>query len=679
MRKLLAIFFSLFTFARIFTPIGAAADQKLHISFVMVNPQTNANAGPGTDFVLSQVNRNDMQQAQTNSLGVVSFDIAPEVYILDTYCPVCYGKNRSQAGTEYLITPQGDGKVSVISATDQPVIQDANGNWIITTLVTRSAVANDPWKLMNTNTDLGGRIAHLYLLTNGKVLTEVSVNGNKMTWWLLSPDVNGDYSLGTWEKISEPSPDYNPDAMNGAVLHNGNLMIVGGEFNYNAQGQMEENTNKSYIFDVVHNSWTQIAPPNNGEGYWGKLGAPPFVALPDGRVMLSYFGDFGRSSYNESMIYDPISNMWTLTGTNKHGRTTEAGYTLLSNDKVLTVNTDRGVSSAEIFDPATGRWSPAGNTPQVLANSEIGPALTLPSGKVLAEGATGANALYDPATNSWSAAPNFPKLGNGLQLEAPDNYSAILPSGNVLTSTGTFICSTQNCTIMGPSPFFEYDWKANAWIKVIDDLLIPSSSAKGADYVMLSLPTGQVMIAYKDKIEFYSSSGIPDPTWLPIVDSISSENISPATTYQISGKQLSGLTQGTHFGDEHENATNYPIVQIENIKTHHVSYARSFDFSSTSIQPNVSSTFNFIVNPKIENGPSLLRVIASGFASTPTQVTVSGGAEIVTAQTPTLTPPHVAASTQAKVVTRTIICVKLKTVKKVTSNNPKCPNGYKQK
>ena len=88
---------------------------------------------------------------------------------------------------------------------------------------------------------------------------------------------------------------------------------------------------------------------------------------------------------------------------------------------------------------------------------------------------------------------------------------------------------------------------------------------------------------------------------------------------------------------------------------------------------------NFIVNPKIENGPSLLRVIASGFASTPTQVTVSGGAEIVTAQTPTLSPPHVAASTQAKVVTRTIICVKLKTVKKVTSNNPKCPNGYKQK
>lgn len=694
MKKLLATLSFFVSFFGLLLPTNTFADSKVHISFVMINPQTNSNVGAGTVVRLTQVSRNDNQQTTTNSSGIVSFDIAPESYILDTYCPVCYGNNSSRPGTEYLINPKSDGSVTVLSAADKPVTKDSNGNWVITTTLTRTAIVGDPWKLMRMS-DLGGQVSRIYLLPNAKVLAQVRETETRTSWWLLSPDNNGDYSSGTWSKISSPSPDYNPSAMNGAVLHNGNIMIVGGEFNWTSSGDYEENTNRSFIYDVANSSWTPVAPPNNGEGYWSKIGAPPFAALADGRVLMSYFGNFGQSAYNESMIYDPTTDKWTLTGTNKVGRTTEAGYTLLPNDKILTVNTDRGVTSAEIYDPTTGKWSSAGQTPQALANSEVGPALTLPSGKVLAEGATGANALYDPKTNSWSAAPNFPVLSNGIQLEAPDNYAAILPNGNLLTSTGAFICSTQNCTIMGPSPFFEFDWRTNTWKPVVDDLIAPSDSTKGTDYMMLPLPNGQVIVTMNGQIEFYTASGSPESTWLPVISTISSNSLSPASTYQISGKQLSGLTQGTHFGDEYENATNFPLVQIQNNETHHISYARSFNFSSTSIQPDVASTLNFVLDPKIENGVSTLRVIASGFASEPISVTVSGGIDLpapkpvaTPSPTPTPTPvpiqtsntsPTPSTTVKATVKTISINCVKGKVIKKVTGVSPKCPAGYIRK
>jgi hypothetical protein len=78
-------------------------------------------------------------------------------------------------------------------------------------------------------------------------------------------------------------------------------------------------------------------------------------------------------------------------------------------------------------------------------------------------------------------------------------------------------------------------------------------------------------------------------------------------------------------GDEQQNATNYGLVQITNKANNHISYARSFDFSNTSIGTNAPSSLKFTVESSIENGPSSLRVIASGFASAPIDVSISGG------------------------------------------------------
>ena len=648
---------------------AASADSKIQVSFTMFNPLTKSSVGAGVRIMLRQVNGNDEQQLDTNSEGVASFHISPVSYILDSCCA------GGQGGVEYLITPKIDGSVSVISASDESVIEDSKGNWIIYSALTRAAITNDPWQRAKFKNQIDSGIGPLYLLTNGNVLAAISAAPDKITWAILTPDINGNYGAGSWTKLESPSPDYNPRVMNGAVLHSGKLLIFAGEHNWNSQGIYENNINQGFIYDVSANTWTAVPPPMNGQGEWMKIGASPFTELADGRVMVGALGDRSPNCYNKSMLFDETDMSWTLTGINKSGCNLEAGYTLLSNDKVLTVDTDSESKKTELYDPATGAWSSSGDTAFVLSHSEIGPALTLPSGKVLAEGTTGFNALYDPKTNSWSSVPNFPLLKNGIQLGGPDNYSVVLPSGNILTSSSTFICSTGNCSPMGPSRYFEYDWKTNNWISVMDDLISPSITGPANGIMMLPLPTGQVMVAKGNEVVFYSGSGSPDTSWLPIVDSISSSTVNPNTTYHISGKQLSGLTQGVQFGDEYENSTNYPLVRIVNNASHHVIYATTSNFSNTSIAPMVPSTFNFTIGSAVEDGPSKLYVIANGIASLPVDVTISGGREKATEKA-----TEKAASKPTAVVKKTVFtCIKGKLTLKVTAIKPLCPKGYRKK
>jgi hypothetical protein len=656
-------------------PFSAHAAQKVHVSFVLYDVTANKNAGSGSTIVLRQVNRNDNQQHQTSSDGTASFDIDPVDYILNSFCNSCQGDFVSHEGTQYLISPQSDGSVKVLSAADKAVVKDKDGNFIVEANVKREVVGNDPWQLLKNQPNFGGGPEHLYLMTNGKVLMQSRDGQGFDKWWLLTPSNTGSYIDGTWSQVPTPSGGYNPKNMNGAVLHSGNFMIVGGEQNTNASGVMEDNTNQSYIYDVVKNSWANVPPPMNGMGDWKTIGAAPFIELADGRVMVGRNGSTNSAGI-PAMLYDETKGSWTLTGTNKNTSNNEEGYTLLANDKVLNVwngdDNPQMLGMAETFDPSTGLWTLTSKAPVSTGHGEIGPAISLPNGKVLQMGATGKNELFDPANNTWTLVPDFPKLKNGLQLAAADNESVVLPSGNVLVITSVFTCSTENCYWMGPARWFEYDIASNSWSSVNDDPIISSASNIANGVQVLSLPNGQVMMSGEGRIAFYTSKST-NLSWSPVVSTVSSSELSPNNTYSISGNQLSGLTQGTAWGDEQQNQTNYGIVQITNKVTGHVSFARSFDYSSTSIQPDVPSTLKFVLDPKTENGPSLLRVIASGFASAPTNVTISGGVDV---KAP---PVQIPISTTKKSANATITCVKGKNIKKVSGTTPKCPSGYMKK
>ncbi len=107
-------------------------------------------------------------------------------------------------------------------------------------------------------------------------------------------------------------------------------------------------------------------------------------------------------------LYDPATNGFTETGSTTGARRGGHSATLLRDGRVLVCGGSElasidGRSDAEIYDPATGRFTPAGS----MGTARFGhAAVLLSSGKVLVAGGFGNAALsaevFDPATGTFS-------------------------------------------------------------------------------------------------------------------------------------------------------------------------------------------------------------------------------------------------------------------------------------
>lgn len=152
------------------------------------------------------------------------------------------------------------------------------------------------------------------------------------------------------------------------------------------------------------------------------------------------------------------SGTWATTG----GMLTARAYhtaTLLPNGKVLVVGGygsigyygNGSLSSTELFDPATGTWTPAApmnmardqHTATLLADGRVlvtsGENISYPGGSKQTQNLTSAE-IYNPATNIWNNAGT-------LQIPRTFGAAALLTSGpnagQVLILGG--LCSSGNC------------------------------------------------------------------------------------------------------------------------------------------------------------------------------------------------------------------------------------------
>ena len=152
--------------------------------------------------------------------------------------------------------------------------------------------------------------------------------------------------------------------------------------------------------------------------------------LPNGKVLIAG----GWPGITSAELYDPATGTWTVTGslnTARQGHTA----TLLANGTVLVaggMNTGT-ITSAEIYDPATGNWTPTGSLN--VARWRHAAAL-FSDGRVLVAGGLAGNQssladaeIYDPATGNWTVTGS---LNNARCL-----YTAtLLPDGRVLVAGG---------------------------------------------------------------------------------------------------------------------------------------------------------------------------------------------------------------------------------------------------
>ena len=107
--------------------------------------------------------------------------------------------------------------------------------------------------------------------------------------------------------------------------------------------------------------------------------------LPDGRV-LAAGGNTSLAPTVTAEIYDPATGIWTPTGSMSHARYRHSA-TLLQNGLVLVVggldDNDKSLDSTELYDPATGNWTTTG---ALVVGTAAHSATLLPDGPVLVAG-----------------------------------------------------------------------------------------------------------------------------------------------------------------------------------------------------------------------------------------------------------------------------------------------------
>ncbi len=447
----------------------------------------------------------------------------------------------------------------------------------------------------------------MILLTDGTVLVQsagpLEQGSNK--WWRLTPSATGSYVKGTWSKVASLPSSYAPLYYASAVLPDGRVIIMGGEYNLGK----EVWSNRGAIYNPVANTWTRVPAPS-GTG-WARIGDAPGTVLANGTFMLGASGVYGIKA---EALLNEATLTWRRTGSGKADGNPEQGWSLLPSGKVLTVDTELRPGNSEIYTPSTGTWKRAGVTPVPLidSNGEVGPQLLRPDGTVFAAGATGSNAIYHTATGKWSAGPKFPLIGKS-RLDAADGPAAVLPDGDVLVaaSPGEYTPPTR-----------VFDFNGTTLTEVPN----PPNAALFAsnDVYMLVLPTGQVL--FNDRtgdFEVYNPTGSPSPAWLPSITTVPT-TLSAGHTYALSGKQLNGLTQASAYGDDYQSATNYPLVRLANTATKAVVYARTHGMSMMSVAPRASSSVSFTLPAGIPAGGYTLVVVANGLVSAQVAVTVTG-------------------------------------------------------
>jgi len=288
------------------------------------------------------------------------------------------------------------------------------------------------------------------LLANGKVLVAGGSGG--------FDEDSGHYSTASAELFDPATGTWSPtgslrtarEAHTATLLPNGKVLVEGG---------MENNIffplGSAELYDPATGTWSLT----------GNLGQARQIhtatLLPNGKVLFAG-GYLGGQPLDSVELYDPAADTWSATGSLTPGRYYHTA-TLLPNVKVLVAGGEGGsyggsMTSAELYDPATGTWMPAGSLHTARYRHT---ATLLADGRVLVAGGhsgltpwdggplTSAE-VYDPATGNWS-------VTGGLGTARDYHTATLLPNGKVLVVGG----STSNTVVLASAEL--YDPTTGAW------------------------------------------------------------------------------------------------------------------------------------------------------------------------------------------------------------------------
>jgi hypothetical protein len=258
-----------------------------------------------------------------------------------------------------------------------------------------------------------------------------------------------------------------------SVLSDGDVLVAGGhDVNVNDYATAE-------LYDPATSQWAFTGSLNTARRY------PVQVELANGEVLVAT-GSSGPPTctryLSSAELYNPATGQWTYTGSTLVPRESATAIRLADGRVLLAGGYDGGGSACtdtdpvdtEIFDLSTGQWSSAGNLPHGWLGGTM---VLLPDHQVLmvdgwqhGSGNFAEAVIFNPATSQWTeaAAPSLPRSGAA---------AALLPDGKILVSQG------------GQLQGELYDPAANTWTL---DATAPDAHNGGRTFL---LPDGKVLLA----------------------------------------------------------------------------------------------------------------------------------------------------------------------------------------
>lgn len=259
--------------------------------------------------------------------------------------------------------------------------------------------------------------------------------------------------------------------------------------------------------EPVVGTWTLTGAMNEPRSQYA------LTPLSDGRVLAaggcdSYSDPFmGCTALATAEVYDPVTGIWTSTGSMNEARR-NYGAALLPDGRVLVAGGCSGVqlygcrATAEVYDPASGRWTSTGEMARPRSSGESNRSMVvLPTGKVLFVGGyepdfgavTSGAEIYDPASGAW---------GQTAPMKTPRAYpsAVLLPSGKVLVVGGMVGMPPHQ---YGTESAETYDPEKNEWTETgsLDRAVVLNT--------LTLLPTGEVLL----------TNGLPWPAaWPPTAE-----------------------------------------------------------------------------------------------------------------------------------------------------------------
>ncbi len=213
-----------------------------------------------------------------------------------------------------------------------------------------------------------------------------------------------------------------------ATRLNGGMVLVSGGLSENSVVRAS-----AELYDPATGKWTLTVPLNFARSFHTS------TLLADGKVLVTG-GENGWTAtflaLASAELYDPATGKWTVTGSLNYKRRYHTA-TLLADGRILVAggnDTSNTLASAEIYDPTTGQWSATG---AMTDERQSHTATLLADGRVLVVGGwdanflevTGSAEIYDPGTGLWTTT-------NPLTYARSDHSATLLGNHKLLVTGG---------------------------------------------------------------------------------------------------------------------------------------------------------------------------------------------------------------------------------------------------